>query len=356
MKKLINSVETILVEQLEGMIKAHSQLLVNHNPLYVKRADAPVSGKVAIISGGGSGHEPMHVGFVGKGMLDGACPGEIFTSPTPDQIFECGLNVDSGEGVLLLIKNYTGDVLNFETATELLSDSGIKVATVLIDDDVAVKDSLYTAGRRGVASTVIIEKLLGAAADKGYRLDELAILGCKLNNSGHSIGIALNACIVPAAGKPSFVLKENEMEFGVGIHGEPGIERREFTNLNKSIEQMFYTLISHGDYIRTVRHWNNESKQWDEITDEKQALKKGDRVIAMVNNLGSVPLSELYGVYNILYDLCQKFGLIIERNLVGSYCTSLDMQGISITLLKVDDDILSLWDAPVNTSALRWGE
>ncbi|MDG4952762.1 MULTISPECIES: dihydroxyacetone kinase subunit DhaK [Actinobacillus] len=356
MKKLINSIEAVLQEQLAGFAKAHPTLVLNTEPTYVRRADAPVAGKVALISGGGSGHEPMHAGFVGKGMLDGACPGAIFTSPTPDQMFECGLNVDSGEGVLLLIKNYTGDVLNFETATELLADSGVKVATVLIDDDVAVKDSLYTAGRRGVANTVLLEKLLGAAADKGYNLSQLAELGYKLNNAGHSIGIALGACTVPAAGKPSFTLAENEMEFGVGIHGEPGIERRPFENLDKTVRQMFETLIAHGDYERTVRRWDNDTQQWNEVLDKKQALQKGDRVIALVNNLGAVPLSELYGVYNVLADCCEQFGLTIERNLVGSFCTSLDMQGVSITLLKVDDETLALWDAPVNTPALRWGE
>lgn len=356
MKKLINSVETVLDEQLAGFVKANPALKLNTEPTYIYRADAPVVGKVALISGGGSGHEPMHAGFVGKGMLDGACPGEIFTSPTPDQMFECAMKVDSGEGVLLLIKNYTGDVLNFETATELLADSGIKVATVLVDDDVAVKDSLYTAGRRGVANTVLMEKILGAAANRGYSLTQLAQLGLQLNNAGHSIGIALKACTVPAAGRPSFTLEDNELEFGVGIHGEPGIERRPFENLDKTIEQMFAILIAHGDYERVIRCWDNENNQWNEIVDKKQALQKGDRVIALVNNLGSVPLSELYAVYNVLARCSQQFGLTIERNLVGSYCTSLDMQGISITLLKVDDALLQLWDDPVNTPALRWGE
>ncbi|MFY1028061.1 dihydroxyacetone kinase subunit DhaK [Actinobacillus seminis] len=356
MKKLINSIETVLDEQLQGLAKAHPDLILNMDPVYVRRADAPINGKVALISGGGSGHEPMHAGFVGKGMLDAACPGAIFTSPTPDQMFECGLSVDSGAGVLLLVKNYTGDVLNFETATELLADSGVKVATVLVDDDVAVKDSLYTAGRRGVANTVMLEKLLGAAAAKGYTLDQLAELGYQLNNTGHSIGIALGACTVPAAGKPSFSLAENEMEFGVGIHGEPGIERRQFVNLDKTLTEMFNTLIANGDYERTVRRWNHKNNQWDELQDSKKALQKGDRVIALVNNLGAVPLSELYGIYNKLEQIATAFGLKIERNLIGSFCTSLDMQGISITLLKVNDDILELWDAPVNTPALRWSE
>lgn len=298
----------------------------------------------------------MHAGFIGKGMLDGACPGAIFTSPTPDQIFECATAVESGEGVLLLIKNYTGDVLNFETAVELLHDTGIKVATILIDDDVAVKDSLYTAGRRGVANTVLVEKILGAGAERGDTLTQLVELGKQLNNNGYSIGIALNACTVPAAGKCSFDLKENEMEFGVGIHGEPGIERRPFINLDKTVEQMFETLIENGQYERIIRNWDVDNGVWVEQIEKKPALKAGDRIIALVNNLGTVPLSELYGVYNHLSTCCEKFGLKIERNLVGAFCTALDMQGVSITLLKVNDDILSLWDAPVNTPGLRWGE
>lgn len=356
MKKLINSVDLVLKEQIAGFIKSSTGLVLNTEPVFVKRADSPINGKVAIISGGGSGHEPMHAGFVGKGMLDGACPGEIFTSPTPDQMFECAMATDSGEGVLFLVKNYTGDVLNFETAVDLLASCGTKVRSVLIDDDVAVKDSLYTAGRRGVANTVLIEKILGAAAEKGASLEALEKLGQKLNNHGHSFGVALNACTVPTAGKPSFELPENEMEFGVGIHGEPGIERREYKDLDTTVTQMFETLIENGDYQRVIRRFDEETTSWIEENVAKQALQKGDRVIALVNNLGNVPLSELYAVYNKLAQLCENFGLIIERNLVGSYCTSLDMQGVSITLLKVDDSDLELWDAPVNTPALRWGK
>ncbi|OFS11267.1 dihydroxyacetone kinase subunit DhaK [Hafnia sp. HMSC23F03] len=355
MKKLINQVETVLQEQILGLVEAHPELTLHQEPVFVTRADAPVVGKVGILSGGGSGHEPMHCGFIGEGMLDGACPGEIFTSPTPDQMFECGQAIDGGKGVLMIIKNYTGDVLNFETAAELLHDSGTQVGTILVDDDVAVKDSLYTAGRRGVANTVLIEKLLGAAAARGDSLDQLVELGHKFNNEGHSIGIALQACTVPAAGKPSFVLPENVMEFGVGIHGEPGIERREFTTLNQTVDEMFATLIAHGKYQRTLRSWDRKAGEWKEQTQPKHPLQKGDRVIALVNNLGATPLSELYGVYHRLQHCCAEFGITIERNLVGSYCTSLDMQGISITLLKADDETLSLWDAPVNTPALRWG-
>lgn len=355
MKKLINDVESVLEEQLRGLGEAHPELQVHQDPLFVVRADAPVPGKVAVLSGGGSGHEPMHCGFVGEGMLDGACPGEIFTSPTPDKMYECGQAIDGGAGVLFLVKNYTGDVLNFETATELLHDSGVQVATVLVDDDVAVKDSLFTAGRRGVANTVLMEKLLGAAAARGDSLDTLVTFGHKINNQGHSIGIALGACTVPAAGKPSFVLAENEMEFGVGIHGEPGIARRPFTTLNQAVDDMFKTLIENGHYQRTLRVWDRQHGEWREEIQEKQPLARGDRVIALVNNLGATPLSELYGVYHRLAALCSGAGIIIERDLVGSYCTSLDMQGVSITLLKADDEVLSLWDAPVKTPALRWG-
>lgn len=355
MKKLINSVETVLDEQLQGLVEAHPGLKLHRDPVFVTRADAPISGQVALMSGGGSGHEPMHCGYIGEGMLAGACPGEIFTSPTPDQMYECGQAIDSGQGLLMLIKNYTGDILNFETAAELLHASGTSVATLVIDDDVAVKDSLYTTGRRGVANTVVIEKLLGAAAARGDSLDECVELGERINNQGHSLGIALGACTVPAAGKPSFTLGENEMEFGIGIHGEPGIERRPFVSLDDTVDTLFSTLIEHGAYQRTLRHWDRQAGDWRETRQTKQPLAKGDRIIVLVNNLGATPLSELYGVYHRLAERCAQFGLQVERNLIGSYCTSLDMQGISITLLKADEEILALWDAPVNTPALRWG-
>ncbi|MEB6537010.1 dihydroxyacetone kinase subunit DhaK [Pantoea stewartii] len=355
MKKLINRVEDVLSEQLAGFARAHPELTLHQDPVCMTRADAPVAGKVALLSGGGSGHEPMHCGFIGPGMLSGACPGEIFTSPTPDKMYECAMKIDGGEGVLMIIKNYTGDILNFETATELLHESGVKVTTVVVDDDVAVKDSLYTTGRRGVANTVLIEKLLGAAAERGDSLEACAALGRKLNNLGHSNGIALGACTVPAAGKRSFELQDNEMEFGVGIHGEPGIDRRTFTSLDKTVDEMFDTLLENGNYSRTLRHWDQNSGSWQEVKHSKQALTRGDRVIALVNNLGATPLSELYGVYNRLAQRCDESGITIARNLVGSYCTSLDMVGFSITLLSVDDEALSLWDAPVHTPALNWG-
>ncbi|MDC7862409.1 dihydroxyacetone kinase subunit DhaK [Pantoea ananatis] len=356
MKKLINRVEDVLSEQLAGLAKAHPELTLHQDPVCMTRADAPVVGKVALLSGGGSGHEPMHCGFIGHGMLSGACPGEIFTSPTPDKMFECAMKIDGGEGVLMIIKNYTGDILNFETATELLHESGVKVTTIVVDDDVAVKDSLYTAGRRGVANTVLIEKLVGAAAERGDSLEACAALGRKLNNCGHSIGIALGACTVPAAGKRSFELQDNEMEFGVGIHGEPGIDRRTFTSLDNTVDAMFENLLENGTYSRPLRHWDVDTGSWQEVQHTKQALTRGDRVIALVNNLGATPLSELYGVYNRLAQRCEEQGITLERSLVGSYCTSLDMVGFSITLLSVDDDSLALWDAPVHTPALNWGQ
>ena len=349
MKKLINQIDSILLEQLRGFVAAHPEVKLHLEPNFLTRADAPVANKVALVSGGGSGHEPMHGGFVGKGMLDGAVPGEIFTSPTPDQVLACAQAADSGRGVLLIVKNYTGDVLNFETATELLHDFGVDIGFVLSDDDVAVKDSLYTAGRRGVANTVIMEKLLGAAAEQGASLDELVALGKRINNDGFSIGVALSACTVPAAGKPSFTLAENEMEFGVGIHGEPGIERRPYRDLNDTVDQMLATLLENGAYQRTIRNWQRDSASWQDETLVKTPLKAGDRVIALVNTLGTVPLSELYGIYHRLAAGCEQAGITIARSLVGSYCTSLDMQGFSITLTRVDDERLALWDAPVHT-------
>lgn len=356
MKKLINQLDKILPEQLTGFIQAYPNCELNLDPCFVKRKAAPIAGQVALISGGGSGHEPMHIGFVGEGMLAGACPGEIFTSPTPDQMLSCAMAVDSGEGIVFLVKNYTGDILNFETATELYADMGGKISFIVVDDDVAVKDSLFTTGRRGVANTVLLEKMLGAAIMRGDSLDKIEALGVRLNNQGHSIGVALNACTVPAAGKPSFVLAENEMEFGVGIHGEPGIERRPYKNLDDTVEQMFSTLIENSHYHRILRQWDRNRKDWRETEQSKRPLQAGDEVIALVNNLGTIPTSELYGIYHKLAKCCSDFGIKIKRSLIGTYCSSLDMQGFSITLLQTNDEDLMLWDAPVDTPAMRWGK
>jgi len=352
MKKLINNVDDVVKEQLEGMALAHPELNFCHEPRYVWRSND--DGKVALLSGGGSGHEPMHAGFIGKGMLTGACPGEVFTSPTPDQMYECGKQVDNGAGVLFFVKNYTGDVLNFETAVELLHEDGVKVGSVLVDDDVAVKDSLYTAGRRGVGATVLVEKIVGAAAEKGYSLEACEVLARRVNNAARSFGVALSACTVPASGKPSFVLADNEVEFGVGIHGEPGIERRSYENLDSLVDQMFAELVDCPPYTRILRDWDRELGCWQEQEVTSDAFESGSQYIVMVNGLGGTPGCELYGVYRQVHKNCEQAGYTIARQLIGDYCTSLDMEGFSITLLKADEEILELWDAPVCTPALKW--
>ncbi|MGD2048652.1 MAG: dihydroxyacetone kinase subunit DhaK [Chloroflexota bacterium] len=354
MKKLINAVEDVVKEQLEGMAVAHPDILkVHFEPNYVYRADAPVAGKVAIVSGGGSGHEPMHGGFVGMGMLDGACPGEVFTSPTPDQMYECAKAVDSGEGVLFIVKNYTGDVLNFEMAAEMAFADGIKVQNILIDDDAAVKDSLYTAGRRGVGTTVLAEKIVGGAAEDGYSLDQCADLCRKVNQYGRSMGMALTSCTVPAAGKPTFELGDDEMEIGIGIHGEPGRERYKMKTADEITEMMALAIIEDEAYTRTVREWNNEDGEWFDLELTDEPFQSGDQIIAFVNSMGGTPVSELYAVYRKLAQICEDKGLTIVRKLIGPYITSLEMQGFSLTLLKADDEILKYWDAPVNTPGLH---
>jgi dihydroxyacetone kinase-like protein len=356
MKKLINAVHEVVTEQLQGMAAAHAGLVrVNYEPKYVYRAGAPVKGKVALVSGGGSGHEPMHGGYVGLGMLDGACPGEVFTSPTPDQIYACAKQVDGGAGVLLIVKNYTGDVLNFETALELAHADGLQVQSILIDDDAAVKDSLYTAGRRGVGTTVLAEKIVGAAAEAGYSLDQCADLCRKVNSYGRSIGIALTSCTVPAAGRPTFDLGGTEFEFGIGIHGEPGRQRLPMMTADEITEMMVLAIIEDGPYTRTVREWDRQLAAWVDKTLTDEPFKPGDQVIAFVNSMGGTPLSELYIVYRKMAEILNQRGLVILRNLVGPYITSLEMQGVSITLLKADDEILKFWDAPVHTPGLRWG-
>ncbi len=356
MKKLINDIPDVVKEQLEGMAVAHPDALsVHFEPNYVYRADAPVAGKVAIISGGGSGHEPMHGGFVGMGMLDAACPGEVFTSPTPDQMYEAARAVDGGAGVLFIVKNYTGDVLNFETAAELAHADGIKVQNILIDDDVAVKDSLYTAGRRGVGTTVLAEKIVGAAAEAGYDLDKCADLCRKVNMYGRSMGMALTSCTVPAAGKPTFELGEDEMEIGIGIHGEPGQKRMSLTSADEITAMMTAEILDDGPYSRTVREWDRDNAEWVDKSLTDAPFKSGDQVIAFVNSMGGTPVSELYAVYRKLAEICEARGVKIVRNLIGPYITSLEMAGFSITLLKADDEILKFWDAPVNTPGLRWG-
>lgn len=356
MKKLINQPEDFVRESLDGMAAAHPDLLkAQFEPNFVYRADAPVPGKVAIISGGGSGHEPMHAGFVGMGMLDAACPGEVFTSPTPDQMLEAAKKVDGGAGILYIVKNYSGDVMNFEMATELARIEGIQVLNILIDDDVAVKDSLYTQGRRGVGTTVLAEKICGAAAEQGYNLQQVADLCRRVNLNGRSMGVALTSCTVPAKGTPTFKLGDREMEIGIGIHGEPGRERISLKSADEITEMLALSIIEDSSYSRTVREWDEDQGEWVEVELTDPKVEKGDRVLAFVNGMGGTPLSELYIVYRKLAEVCQQQGLQIVRNLIGSYITSLDMQGCSITLLKLDDEMIQLWDAPVKTPSLRWG-
>ncbi len=332
MKKLINEPQDVVRESLAGLAAAHADILsVHYDPDYVVRANGPVKGKVTLVSGGGSGHEPLHAGFVGKGMLDAACPGQVFTSPTPDQIEAASKAAHGGVGVLHIVKHYTGDVMNFEMAAELCQADGIDVQAVVIDDDVAVQDSLYTAGRRGVGTTVLAEKICGAAAEIGYDLPRVADLCRRVNANGRSMGMALTSCTVPAAGKPTFSLGDGEMEMGIGIHGEPGRERLPLAPAHEIVGRMAETVIADLPY------------------------RPGDRVIVMVNGMGGTPLIELYLVYNELQRLCQSKGLAVVRRLVGNYITSLDMAGCSITLVRADDEMLSLWDAPVSTAALRWG-
>lgn len=329
MKKIINDPSTVVEESLRGLAAAHADILkVRTEPAVIYRADAPVPDKVAVISGGGSGHEPMHGGFVGLGMLDAACPGAVFTSPTPDQVQAAIEHVHGGAGVLLIVKNYTGDVLNFETAAEFAE---VDVRTVVIDDDVAVKDSLYTAGRRGVGGTALLEKIVGGAAEGGYRLDELEALARRVIGSVRSMGVALTACTVPHVGEPSFELGDDEIEIGIGIHGEPG--RRRVPHM--PADQLVHALL-------------------DPIL-EDLPFTSGDRVVLFTNSMGGTPLIELYLAHGIAERLLEERGIVVERRLVGPYVTSLEMQGMSLTVLKADDEMLRWWDAPVRTAALRWG-
>jgi dihydroxyacetone kinase-like protein len=355
-KKLINKPEDVVTEELKGVALAFPDLVkVHFEPNFVYRADAPVKGKVALISGGGSGHEPMHGGFVGVGMLDAACPGEVFTSPTPDQMLEAGKMVNSGAGVVYIVKNYTGDVMNFEMAADMARAEGVEVLNILIDDDVAVKDSLYTAGRRGVGTTVLAEKICGAAAEKGYDLKKVADLCRKVNINGRSMGMALTSCTVPAAGKPTFDLPEDEMEIGIGIHGEPGRQRMKLKTADEITEMMALSIIEDPAYTRIVREWDTDKGEWVDIELVDPPFQEGDQVLAFVNSMGGTPDIELPIVYRKLHEICKKKGLKIVRNLMGPYITSLEMQGCSITLLKMDSELIELWDAPVKTAGLRWG-
>jgi dihydroxyacetone kinase-like protein len=331
MKKLINRVDAILTESLDGFVAAHSDILsLGEEHKFVRRRGLK-PGKVALISGGGSGHEPLHAGFVGHGMLDAACPGQIFTSPTPDQMLAAGQAVNTGAGLLFIVKNYEGDVMNFDMAAEMAADIGAEVMKVTTNDDVAVEDSLYTTGRRGVAGTMIVEKIVGAAAEAGMALADLKALGDKVNGRTRSMGVALTSCTVPAAGKPTFAIGEDEMEMGVGIHGEPGRRRVKLQDADAIAEEMVTAIV--GDLGR----------------------RASGEVILLVNGFGGTPAMELYLMFNSARKLLDKYGLKIARSLVGNYVTSLDMAGCSLTVSVLDEESARYWDAPVHTAGLRWG-
>jgi dihydroxyacetone kinase-like protein len=331
-KKFLNDPDDVVPESLAGLGAAHADLLtVDLESQLVLRRGVPIEGKVALVSGGGSGHEPLHGGFVGVGMLDAACPGAVFTSPVPDQMLAATKAVDSGAGVVHIVKNYTGDVLNFRMAAELAGDEGINVESVLTNDDVAVEDSLYTAGRRGTGVTVLVEKIAGAKAEAGGSLAEVAGIARKVNAQGRSFGVALTSCATPASGAPIFDLGADEMEFGVGIHGEPGRRRDSVKSAAEVVDQMTSAILTDLD------------------------PPSGANLLAFVNGLGGTPLLELYLVYNELVKRLEERELHATLSLVGNYITSLEMAGVSITLLVLDDELTALWDAPVHTPALRWG-
>lgn len=332
MKKLINTTSDVVTEAIAGFVGAHEDLVkAGEGGGFVIAKHAPVPGKVGIVSGGGSGHEPLHAGYVGRGMLDAAVPGAIFTSPTPDPILAATRACDAGAGVLYIVKNYTGDVLNFETAAELAEAEGLHTATVIVNDDVAVENSLFTAGRRGVAGTVLVEKLAGAAAERGDDLAGVSEIATRAIERVRSMGVALSAPIVPHAGVPSFELAENEIELGIGIHGEPGRRRVAMQDANSITDLLLDAVV------------------------KDLGLGGGARVLLMVNGMGGTPLAEMYIVYAHARARLEKMGVTVSRSLVGNYATSLEMQGVSITLLQFDDELLELWDEPVSTPTLSWG-
>ncbi len=332
MKKLYNDPATLVAESLAGLAAAHGDLLrYDSDARIVTRADAPVDAKVALVSGGGSGHEPLHGGFVGRGMLDAACPGEVFTSPVPDQMLAATKAVDGGAGVIHIVKNYTGDVMNFKLAAEDAADEGIRVESVLVDDDVAVEDSLYTAGRRGVGATVLLEKIAGAAAERGDDLAAVTAIARRVNARARSFGVALSSCIPPASGQPMFDLPDGQMEVGIGIHGEPGRRREAVGSAHEIAALMVEAVVS------------------------DLAPAHGAEVLPFVNGMGGTPQIELYLLYGEIEKALVAAGLKPLRRLVGSYITSLEMAGASLTLLELDPELTALWDAPVHTPALRWG-
>jgi len=329
MKKLINSPDTVVTDALRGLAAAHPSLTVDLENRVIRRAGGPTAGKVALVSGGGSGHEPLHGGFVGYGMLDAACAGEVFTSPVPDQMLAATQAVNGGAGVLHIVKNYTGDILNFRMAAELADDEGIEVASVVVNDDVAVQDSLYTAGRRGTGATVFVEKIAGALAERGAPLDAVAAVAAEVNQRSRSFGVALTSCTVPAAGKPTFELAEQEIELGIGIHGEPGRTRAPLAPAREIVALALDAI--HAD------------------------LPLAGDLLVMVNGMGGTPLLELYGAFAEVSRYVSGHGARIAANLVGNYITSLDMQGFSVTVGQLTGELAELWHAPVDTPGLRWG-
>jgi len=332
MKKFLNDPADLVRESLAGLAAAHGDILrYDAGAQIVVRTGAPAQGKVALVSGGGSGHEPLHGGFVGLGMLDAACPGEVFTSPVPDQMLAATKAVDGGAGVVHIVKNYTGDVMNFKLAADDAADEGIRVESVLVDDDVAVQDSLYTAGRRGVGATVLLEKIAGAAAERGDDLAAVTAVARRVNERARSFGVALSSCTPPAAGRPIFDLPEGQVELGIGIHGEPGRRREALGTAHELAAVMVEAVLS----------------------DLQPA--SGARVLPFVNGMGGTPQLELYLLYNEVDGLLRAAGVEPSRCLVGSYITSLEMAGASLTLLELDDELEQLWHAPVHTAALRWG-
>ncbi len=332
MKKLINAPENVVREALEGIALAHADIVrVSLDPFYIARKGAPIKGKVAVVSGGGSGHEPMQGGYVGFGGLDATCPGHVFTSPTPDQMFEASKAVHGGAGVLHIVANYTGDIMNFDVSEELLREEKIEVARVITADDVAVENSLYTTGRRGVAFTILMDKFMGAAAEKGMNLAQIKELGDSISGGARTMGMALTSCTVPHAGKPIFEISDNDMEIGMGVHGEPGRKRLPIAPADEVAAMLMEPVIADLPY------------------------KSGDNVLLFINGLGGTPLIELYIVYRKAAEIAKKHGLNVVRSVVGNYFTSLEMAGTSATLVRVDDNLVSLWDAPIHTAAFRWG-
>ncbi|MEG1482143.1 dihydroxyacetone kinase subunit DhaK [Clostridium sp.] len=330
MKKLINNPDNVLEDMIEGMLYAHDNHLRRIDGFDVLvRKNSKDKGKVALVSGGGSGHEPAHAGYIGYGMLDAAVCGEVFTSPTPDQIYEAIKEVDNGEGVLLIIKNYTGDVMNFEMAQEMAEMEGIKVQSVVVNDDVAVEDSLYTAGRRGIAGTVFVHKIAGAKAEEGASLIEVKDVAEKVINNVRSMGMALTSCTVPAAGKPNFKLAEDEVEIGMGIHGEPGTHREKILTANEIAAQLVNKIL------------------------EDMKLDENDEVAVMINGLSGTPLMELYIINKKVREMLEDIQVKVYKTFVGEYMTSLEMSGCSVSLLKLDDELKKLLDAKSDTPALK---